>query len=339
MAKSLSRAQQKIVELEQKIQTLSTENYLLRQEKLRTTKEQADSINENFESIKSKLSEKWNEIEEIILEGFQCPHHCLQEEGPILAVTTRKVRGSRIQSEIHGKFGDNPGFRQLMNQENIIEELSELPELPELPEASPEQLLEASPEQLPDELLEESLESPKELSENIASHRENKGLHKLMDKVPEVSDVPSGVLSPIEASHEEVAKSSQNEPIKNTAENLSNNYVPSPQRSPEKSEIQVFVDQTLSPLPAKGRRPNKKSKILKPKENIPDTVDAVLTPIKSQISENNTNRVLSRRRSSRTGSINYAEPSLKVKMRRQSSNLIDAIGQENEAPKKRRRLT
>jgi Shugoshin C terminus len=285
MAKSLSKAQQKIVELEQKIQALSAENYSLRQENLRNTKDKAAIINGQFESIREKLADKWAQIEEIILQGFQVPLQPSQEEGPFVAVTTRKPRDLRRRSNIYSKTSDDKhDFKRLMNEESVIEEVSEIDEIDENYDDMPNNgTCEPNDEEVVDE--------------NVLNEA---------DQLPDLLlDRSMELLEQLDPHH----------------------------ISPEKSEIQVFLDQDPSPHPIKTK---KQLKVLKPKLNVSSTISSIASPIKSQFPED-TLQALSRRRSSRAGSVNYAEPSLKVKMRRQSSNLVDAIGQENEGPKKRRR--
>jgi hypothetical protein len=284
MAKSLSKAQQKIVELEQKIQALSAENYSLRQENLKKTKDKAAIINGQFELIREKLADKWAQIEEIILQGFQVPVQPSQEESPFVAVTTRKPRDLRRRSNIYSKTSDDiHDFKRLMNEESVIEEVSEIDELDEnYDEMQNNGTCEPNDEELVDEdVLNEA--------------------HQLPDLLPDGLEL---------------------------LERLDPHHI-----SPEKSEIQVFLDRDPSPHPIKTK---KQSKVLKPKFNVSSTINSIGSPIKSQ-SQEDTSLALSRRRSSRAGAVNYAEPSLKVKMRRQSSNLVDAIGQENEGPKKRRK--
>lgn len=335
MAQSLSKAQEKIVELEQRIQALSAENYSLRQEIIHTSRECENAAKDRFIAVRDQLAEKWAQIEGIVARGFHANVEVQPIEQPFVAVTTRKSRGPR-RSNIYfnddDKYDDGNGFkRTLTTNDSVIEELTEGIEGDLLDNEN-----ELSDEKDDDKVLlndekEEGLKEPLADNEELA-----------IDLVNEDKDLEIEV-NDLENAEFENANQRPNEKAKHDSILLP--LEPAPIISPSKSSIQIFLDEASKPTPGKPPKTkiSAKAKALKQKTNISPVKEPASKPPRQVVipetvkSPEPTNPAMSRRRSSRGGQINYAEPSLKHKMRRQSTNPVAAVGQENEAPARKRR--
>jgi hypothetical protein len=310
IAKAHAELQEKNGQLEARIQELISENYELRCQIVRLTKHRDETVSQQYQRAREMLSEKLQEIEEIIGAAFDVPNVSPfswnnPNDDDILArrITIRK------KSEL-----DSFDMAVIDSDECIPEETEEQlqeesdpyrdletpcpqPFIPRVKESAKEPSIAESELELPQLKATPEMEStPNTDTAPQANRRTSRRQScRIAEETPSIADeqLPSIID---EKTHiiERVVKQSRSR-TENNHEELTT----------------AVVSQMVSPVPQRPRKPlgTKSTNIRKtaPKEN--ETMPK-MSPV---------------RRRSRGSQVNYALPSLRTKLRREQDKFVDAV--------------